>query len=176
MGTILGMVHHGLGRRLAFVAEEDLTEFLRILFIGYFVYDIGLAVTKCSALLFFSRVFPRRQTPTWFNWALYTIHALNAAWLVGIIFGTVFICRPVSKNWIPTLPGQCGAPSGLWIGSAVPSAFIDLLILLLPLPQIWSLQLTRAKRFGIIAVFMLGYGYVYSYTPILSISSGEKLT
>lgn len=162
MGTIVAMVHYGLGRRVAFVPEEDLPQFLKILFIGYFVYDVALAITKCSALLFFSRVFPRRQSPTWFNWALYTIHGLNVAWLVGIIFGTVFICQPVAKNWIPDMPGYCGPPSGLWIGSAVPSAFIDLLILLLPLPKIWSLQLTRVKRFGIIAVFMLGYWYVHA--------------
>ena len=163
MATILGMVRHGLGRRVDFVSDADQAEFMKILFAGYFAYDIALAITKCSALLFFSRVFPRRQSSSWFNWALYTMHALNCAWLVGILIGTAFICRPVAKNWIPSLPGQCGPPSDLWIGSAVPSAFIDICILLLPLPKVWSLQLSRARRLGIIGVFMLGYWYVQAW-------------
>jgi MFS family permease len=160
MVTIFSMVSHGLGRRIAFVSEEDRTEFFKYLFAGYFTYDIALAITKCSALLFFSRVFPRRQNSIWFNMSLYTIHALNAGWLIGIIAGTIWICRPIAKNWIPAMEGECGPPSDLWIGSAVPSAFIDLLILLLPLPKVWSLQLSRVRRFGIIGVFLLGYGVI----------------
>lgn len=157
MGTILGMVSHGLGRRAKTVPGEDLLEFGKVLFAGYFAYDIALALTKCSALLFFSRIFPRRQSSAWFTWCLYGIHALNASWLIGILVGTVMICQPVAKNWLTDLPGHCGPPSSLWIGSAVPSAFIDLLILLLPLPKVWSLQLSKARRLGIIGIFMLGY-------------------
>ncbi|RYP12071.1 hypothetical protein DL767_011509 [Monosporascus sp. MG133] len=154
---IFYMLSLGLGRHIDTLPPENIATSLLVIYIVYFFYDIGLFLTKASALLFFSRVFTRQTHITWFNYALWTAHALNLAWLLGIVFGTVFMCDPVAKNYIPDLPGRCGDTGALWIGSAVPSVLIDLIILLLPLPKIWGLQLSLAKKSGISIVFLLGY-------------------
>lgn len=137
--------------------SENVAASLVAIYIVYFFYDIGLCLAKASALLFFSRVFTRQTHTTWFNYALWTAHGLNVAWLLGIIFGTIFMCDPVAKNYVPDLPGRCGDTGALWIGSAVPSVLIDLIVLILPLPKIWGLQMSFAKKSGITLVFFLGY-------------------
>lgn len=159
MGICFAMLHFGLGHHMGDVMPPTkLTTFFRLLYSIYFVYDIALAITKASALLFLSRIFPKRQSPQWFNYAIYATHALNGLWLIAIIFGTVFQCNPVEKGWNPMLPtGKCGSTNSLWLGSAVPSVLIDLIILVLPLPRIWNLQMSGAKKGGITVVFLLGY-------------------
>lgn len=134
--------------------------FQKLLFVTYFISYLGLALAKASALFFFSRIFPRTTSPTWFNVGVTFAHILNIAWLVGITFGTAFNCIPVAKNWqviTETLPGKCGPTSSIFIASVVPSVFIDLAILILPLPRIWSVKTSKSRKFGLTVVFVLGY-------------------
>jgi hypothetical protein len=125
--------------------------------VGNFVYDIALFLSKIAALLFLTRVFPRTSNSKWFNYALWTTFGLHVAWPIGNVFGTIFFCWLISKNWIVTQPGHCGAQFDLLLGSTVPSVVIDLIILVLPLPKQWHLQIGRAKKVGLMAVFILGY-------------------
>ncbi|KAI9035838.1 Major Facilitator Superfamily protein [Aspergillus affinis] len=159
-GLAFAMGFFGLGHHTQFVEPKDLSIFLRLLYAIYFVYDIGLFFTKLSALLFLSRIFPWHANSKWFNYTIVATHCLNCAWLAGIIFGTVFMCNPVEKGWNPTLPGHCGTTSALWLGSAIPSVIIDLIILLLPLPKIWTLQMTTTRKMAIIGVFVIGYSVI----------------
>ncbi|KAI0383336.1 hypothetical protein F5Y04DRAFT_279044 [Hypomontagnella monticulosa] len=156
-GLLFGMVHYGLGRHVWTVPPDELAVLLKLTWANYLLYDFALFCTKTSALLFFSRVFPKTVAGTWFNIALYVVHGINVCWLLGIIFGTVFMCDPVYKNWDVMAPGTCGPTSALWIGSAVPSVCIDLIILLLPMPQIWRLSMSGVRKVGISIVFLLGY-------------------
>lgn len=82
---------------------------------------------------------------------------LNVAWLVGMILGTAFNCNPVARNWDTSLPGNCGPTSSIWIASVVPSVFIDLLVLILPIPRIWAIKTSRSRKVGLSVVFVLGY-------------------
>lgn len=125
--------------------------------IVYFIYDAGLFLTKLSVQLFLRRVFPKNNSGTWFNLGLWVAHSINLAWLIGIVFGTVFLCDPINKSWNPSMPGQCGSTSSLYIGSAVPSVTIDLIVLILPLPKLWSLHIDRSRKIGLIIVFTFGY-------------------
>ncbi|KAI2464631.1 hypothetical protein F4781DRAFT_436226 [Annulohypoxylon bovei var. microspora] len=147
----------GFGRHAAVLDIPDLLHVAKNIFVIYFLYDAGLFLTKESALLFLRRIFPAHASPAWFNRSLWIGHVLNVAWIIGIFFGTLFMCNPIEKNWNTSVPGYCGSTSGLFIGSAVPSVFIDLFILLLPVPRILSLQMNSARKFGVIIVFVLGY-------------------
>ncbi|KAI1121037.1 hypothetical protein F5Y10DRAFT_282805 [Nemania abortiva] len=129
------------------------------LYIAYFVYDFTLFLTKTSALFFYYRVFVRYMHRTWFDYALWIVYFFNVSWLLGIFFGTIFMCDPVAKGYDPNLPGYCSPIGELWIGSAVPSVAIDLFILFLLVPKIWGLEISFAKKSGITVVFVLGYRY-----------------
>jgi hypothetical protein len=154
------MVQFGLGRHFADIDPDDMLPFFTVLFAVYFIYDTALVLLKASALLFFARIFLSQQYSTWFSWCLYATHFLNIAWFLGIVFSSAFMCQPIAKSWNPTLEGKCGSTPGLWLGSAIPSVVIDLIILLLPLPMIWSLKMSTARKSGITAIFVCGYWYV----------------
>lgn len=139
------------------LSTETLYRILKLLFAIYYIYDVAIFLTKMSALLFFSRIFPKTTRPAWFTYILVATHILNVGWLIGIVVGTSVLCHPVAKNWYPALPGSCGSTSSLWIGSAAPSVAIDLIILLLPMPIIWGIKASRARRIGLVLTFGLGY-------------------
>jgi hypothetical protein len=150
-------VSRGFGRHAAVLEMPRLLYIARISWIVYFIYDARLFLTKLSVLLFMRRVFPKNASGTWFSVGLWIAHFINVAWLVGVVFGTIFLCNPIEKSYNPSIPGQCGSKSSLYIGSAVPSVLIDLIILILPLPKLWNLHADRGRRVGLIVVFTFGY-------------------
>ncbi|GAP88685.1 putative cfem domain-containing protein [Rosellinia necatrix] len=154
---IFHMISLGLGRHIRGLSDEQIAGNLLTIYVVYFVYDTALFLTKMSALLFLSRVFPRYANHVLFNWGLWITHGLNVSWLLGIVFGTLFMCDPVAKGYNPNLPGYCSDVGKLWVGSAVPSVVIDLIILLLPMPKVWGLQMSGARKIGITVAFALGY-------------------
>lgn len=157
LGISLSAIHDGFGHHLSVLPITDLTRIAKDEFIIYFLYDAGLVFTKASALCFLRRIFPREASPRWFNACFWLGHGFNIIWLIGVFFGTLFHCAPIAKNWNTTLSGHCLSTSSLFIGSAVPSVFIDLFILILPLPRLLTLHVSMSRRIGIIIVFMLGY-------------------
>ncbi|KAM7214525.1 hypothetical protein V8F06_010086 [Rhypophila decipiens] len=161
--SILG-VAKGFGRHMGVLATfgdpEDLMVIAKSTFAIYFLYNTALLLCRASALLFLRRVFPAIAAGRWFNITVWITHGMNVAWWIGCIFGTIFHCNPVEKNWNAAVEGECLPNSGMFIGSAVPSVFIDLVILLLPLPLLWHIKVSAAKKIGIIMIFILGYGVI----------------
>lgn len=156
IGVCFSAVHDGYGRHLSVLPSSKILRVAKDEFVIYFLYDASLFFTKASALLFLRRIFPPQASPKWFNISLWVGHALNLLWLIGICFGTLFMCQPIAKYWNTSLPGHCGSTSSLFIGGVVHSA-IDLFILLLPLPRLWYLHMGWGQKVGITIVFLLGY-------------------
>lgn len=74
---------------------------------------------------------------------------MNLAWLIGISLGTGLNSAP-GKD-------QCGLLSNLHIGTSIPSVFIDLFILILPMPMVINLRMGMARKLGLVVTFTLGY-------------------
>ncbi|KAH7304048.1 hypothetical protein B0I35DRAFT_445776 [Stachybotrys elegans] len=175
--VLIRWVDIGFGRHIWTLPPENIAEFSVLVFASYFLYDTALFLSKASALLFFGRIFPHYTNSTLYNTALWTTHALNLGWLIGIVFGTIFFCSPVSRGWDPTVPGSCGTNTDLFIGSAVPSVVIDFFILLLPLPKIWNLQTSKSTKYAVSVVFVLGYSVIVLSIGRLAtvLTSGDAL-
>ncbi|KAI1392014.1 uncharacterized protein F4822DRAFT_113165 [Hypoxylon trugodes] len=149
-----------LGQHIRAIPPEDAVLFLKLFFISDLLFDFSLFLTKVSALLFFTRIFPLYTTSRRYNVVLWIIHGLNIAWVIAVLLLTVLSCTPVRKVWLPTTSGYCQPLTPAYLGSATGSVFIDLLLLILPLPRIWSLQTSLARKFGITLVFVLGCAVV----------------
>lgn len=163
------MINEGFGRHIATLDIGQILYLSKMNWAGNFVYDASLFLSKLAALMFLVRVFPRVSNSKRFNYALWTTFALNVAWLIGNIFGTIFFCWPISKNWIPIEPGHCGTEFDMLVGSAVPSVVIDAIVLILPLPKLWHLKIGRAKKVGLMSAFILGYWSVTAATCALEV-------
>ncbi|KAI1260513.1 hypothetical protein F5Y18DRAFT_419999 [Xylariaceae sp. FL1019] len=154
-GMSLKLIDLGLGLHIDDVPPDNVERFLKLLWIIYYIFDTGTAMAKSSALFFYARVFG--STNSRFRYALWVVHAMNVAWTVTILFHVIFMCTPIEKAWKVTLPGNCVNTGLLWLGSGASSLGIDILILLLPLPMLWRLQMKPHRKLLITVVFITGY-------------------
>lgn len=151
----LKLIDLGLGIHIQAVPPDNIEPFLKLLWAIYYIFDTGTAVSKSSALFFYARIFG--VTNTRFKYALWLVHAMNIAWLIAILLSVTFMCNPVEKAWKPALDGHCLNTGLLWTGSGITSLIIDVIILVLPLPMLWKLQMKAIRRVQITGVFICGY-------------------
>lgn len=146
----------GLGKHVSQVSDGDLTKGLTLLYATYPLYDLAISLPKLSALFFYARVFTTHGD-SWFTRSLWATGALVIAWLIFAIPSSIFQCTPVSKAWYVIVPGHCINLSDWWLGSAISSVIIDFIILILPLPVLWRLQLRPLRKCLVTAVLICGY-------------------
>lgn len=78
-----------------------------------------------------------------------------------MLFSGFIFCMPVNAFWDVSLgggnrSGHC-LPDGLvWFTNAGLQIFTDLVIMIMPMPLIWRLQLPRLKKIGVILIFCVG--------------------
>lgn len=94
--------------------------------------------------------FAATQYVTW------TIIVLQACWLVQTLLIGFLICRPVQKNWDPTAPGVCGSRVAGYTSVSVVNVIIDCLMLILPLPMVFNLQVKNGYKIGLFSIFSIG--------------------
>ena len=80
-----------------------------------------------------------------------------AAFWTGLILTGFLICRPIAYNWDKTLRGECGSTMDEEIAFAVFNMVIDGMIVVLPMPTIWGLQMPVKTKISICCIFGLGF-------------------
>ena len=68
----------------------------------------------------------------------------------------IFQCRPLNRVWDPTVKAECIDTSKVWIVMASMNVLTDFLILCLPLPQLWRLQMRRETKLQVMGIFSIG--------------------
>lgn len=113
-----------------------------------------LTFTKVSILLFYRRIFRGRL----FDYLVLTLGAVVAAWGISFFFATLFECFPISQVWTTFYgqPRHCYQYLPMFYGTAVSNMIIDFMIIALPWPMIWRLQMPTRQKFAVGGVFTLG--------------------
>lgn len=82
------------------------------------------------------------------------------------------ICRPVQKNWDPTSPGVCGDRIAGYTAVSVVNVIVDILMLVLPLPMVFRLQVKQGYKVGLFSIFGIGIvTVVFSVVRLRSLKS-----
>ena len=93
---------------------------------------------------------------------------------ISLVLQTFLLCRPFAKIWDGLLPGTCASGKAIFLASGIINIVIDLIMIILPMPLVWQLQMSQQRKFALSAVFALGILYVFPSTPsnaiILTIS------
>ena len=76
--------------------------------------------------------------------------------LIALPF-VVVQCIPVRKAWIPIIPGHCIDTFSWSLGIATVSVIIDVYIMLLPVPILWSLHAGRKRKMLLTGFFFCAY-------------------
>lgn len=90
---------------------------------------------------------------------LWITQAVNLTNGLIFIFVGVFQCSPISLAWTfwtGETGGKCIDIVKLALAHAAINIGLDVWILILPLTQIWTMNLAPKKKFGIIFMFSLG--------------------
>ncbi|PYH93222.1 hypothetical protein BO71DRAFT_355726 [Aspergillus ellipticus CBS 707.79] len=174
VGFIFGMIHEGMGVHADQLPAWRIVLIAKFLLVAEILYVFNLVWTKLSILLMYYRIF---HFPYFKKWA-YIIGTFVILWVICITFMFVFICVPVQKVWEPSLPGHCINQVGTWIANAASTIATDLVILLLPLPQVWKLQLRLSEKVALTIAFGLGFFVVfasaYRFTVLFSYTATDS--
>ncbi|KAK4201137.1 hypothetical protein QBC40DRAFT_264379 [Triangularia verruculosa] len=158
VGFIFAMYGAGMGIHADKVPMDDIVRMAKFLVVAEILYVFNLVWTKMAILFMYYRIF---RFP-YFKKMAWCISAFIIAWVITITFLFIFICVPVEKLWYPHLPGKCINQVGTWISNAISTILSDIAILVLPIPQVWKLQLRQSEKIGVTVAFCLGFFVVFA--------------
>ncbi|KAI6350726.1 hypothetical protein MCOR25_010441 [Pyricularia grisea] len=156
------MVPHGTGKHVWAGPADAAMVWAIGLFISEMVYTLTLCFVKYSTLCLYWRVFAtsnRNRIPIWILVGLVT------GWGIAILLSSIFQCVPSQSWWqrfdpvnpMPPSEYNCGVDSrNFFIGNSIPTIITDVMIIALPIPYVWSLQMRVAHKIGVLGIFLLG--------------------
>ena len=117
------------------------------------LYNPTILFTKASILILYLRVFnPVHRTVI----ILHVVLWANFTFYFTATFVEAFPCVPIRKVWYPLLEGHCFDQLAGQTASAAINTFSDFVILLVPIANIWGLQLYTKGRLGLLLIFGFG--------------------
>ena len=124
---------------------------------GVWVYNLALTMTKIAILVQYLRIFPLKC----FRKACFSVLGFVVAWGAWTILSSILICTPVAFSWDKSVPnGRCMNQLILWVVNAGVNIIQDVVIFLLPLFVVRTLQIAKAQKKALFAMFGLGAWYV----------------
>ncbi|KAK6855205.1 hypothetical protein PG995_008737 [Apiospora arundinis] len=160
--SVLYMVPNGTGRHVWAAPPIAVKAWAIGLFISEICYTITIASIKWSTLCFYWRIF---NTRTSIRIPIWTLASIVGMWATAVILVTILQCIPIQAFWQrydpfnPISPDEffCGVQlNPFFNGNSIPNIITDGLIVLLPLPYVWQLQLRRPQRIAVAGIFALG--------------------
>lgn len=116
-------------------------------------YVVTNGIVKLSILAFYLRIFTvsRRFTVLcWINIVFCT------ALMICFVLVIVFQCTPISNAWVLAPQGYCiDFNAATWAYSGV-NVLQDLIVIVLPVMEVYALQMSLRKKIGVIMIFVLG--------------------
>jgi len=117
------------------------------------LYLFAVMFIKISILILYLRLFKVKRL---FRYLDFTLMALAIGYCTSLLLAILFGCQPLARTWNSSIPGKCVKLVAIDFTIGGFNIFTDAAILVLPLPLIWKLQITRARFIGLFAVFSTG--------------------
>ncbi|KAJ5880796.1 uncharacterized protein N7473_011849 [Penicillium subrubescens] len=136
------------------VPETEFIKFQKASYATTLIYVPMVFIIKVALLAVMGRVFaPHRRKIK----VIYISIVIMLCYYIPALFIKIFFCEPISAYWLGTLNGgKCLDQRKVIIADSVISIAGDLWILVLPVPLIWSLQMTSAKKMRVIGILGAG--------------------
>ncbi|KAF2799237.1 hypothetical protein K505DRAFT_266182 [Melanomma pulvis-pyrius CBS 109.77] len=145
-----------VGRHQAYVLEFEpkaIVSWAQTLFVTELIYGLLMALEKTAILLLYLRLF---QIHRWVRLTTYAL--ITFIWMWGIIESLVaiFQCKPVAFQWNKNLEGTCIDQIAYYRYVRVPNVVHDIVMLVLPMPVVWKMQIAVRQKLALICIFSLG--------------------
>ena len=116
-------------------------------------YVISICLLKMSVLLLYVRLSPA----TWFRIPVYFMMFVVVGFNFANLIALFASCSPLDKSWdLKITTGHCFNRAQQSVASGYYNVFTDAILLALPLPTVWGLQLPFKQKLALTAVFATG--------------------
>ncbi|GKT83808.1 CFEM domain-containing protein [Colletotrichum tofieldiae] len=120
------------------------------------LYLGALPVTKISILLFYLKIFPKREIKL----GCWVLIGLNVAYFIVFELISIFQCTPVEgawRAWDKEFPAKCNNINIQGWAAAIANILLDLATLILPLRELYNLSLSTKKKVMVMMMFCVGF-------------------
>lgn len=114
---------------------------------------VATVCVKLSVLLLYTRIFSTRAFRRW----SYGLMAMVGCYFVAFMALFMTICEPIDQLWNPVPDGKCRDTSIQEFTSVSFNLVTDLVILILPLPWLWGLQMPLRNKIAVSIMFCIGF-------------------
>ncbi|KAJ6161159.1 hypothetical protein N7470_004555 [Penicillium chermesinum] len=169
---------YGGGYNIDDVSEAHQTLFKKFCYVATTLYCPMALSVKIALLAILTRIFSPYRGKVWF---IYIFLACLCCYYLAALIVKIRICDPIPMYWLGPLPGgSCLDQRAALIADSVISMVSDTIILILPLPLTWSLQMSRNRKLRVIGLLSAGglaTGFsVYRLVLVLSRGSSPNQT
>lgn len=150
-GLELASANLGFGLHFWDVYVSKAARLLQMFFTVEIFYTWIKLIAKASIIFLYMRVFTAR----WFRFACYACLGYCFLSLTIFTFVIAFQCTPVEAVWNRFISGKCLDVNAIGYSGAVLSVVEDLVLIVLPIPELRKLQISGRKRIGVGLMFAL---------------------
>ncbi|ORY13907.1 hypothetical protein BCR34DRAFT_672729 [Clohesyomyces aquaticus] len=151
--VVIAVVYGGLGKSIFTLMPENIPLVFKALTAVSTLWATTVAVVQLAILALYVRIF---KVIRWHAYTCYAAMVVVLAWWASTFITLVTTCIPLDKFWTPGKPGKCIEVRPFCIGSGLTHVFIDIFILVFPLPIIWRLHTARSNKITISIACLLG--------------------
>lgn len=142
----------GFGVHVWVVDPRQAIPLLRFYWISQQLYILDQLLTKISLLALYLRVFPKRWIQLTARYGIFVMIVQETIFYFLILLR----CIPVSGSWDIRQKSQCLDLNAIGFAGAILGIAEHFAILVMPLPELWKLKLSKRKRIMLAFVFSLG--------------------
>ncbi len=151
------MVHlTGAGHHLPAVIIQHgpakLVVWSKCIYASIWIYSVAVILPKMSILCLYLRIFVQKPHRI----ATYVLMGVIIAHGISTVLAATFECTPVSYLWDRTIGGHCFDAVAFYRLASLPNIITDVFMLCLPMPMIWRLKLSTARKISLTFVFLTG--------------------
>ncbi|KAM7185121.1 hypothetical protein V8F20_011935 [Naviculisporaceae sp. PSN 640] len=167
----IGTTYNGFGLHVKTLAPETLSQGLFLWWFAQITYKISLQLTKISLLQLYLRIFS--HLIPWFKRTAYVLIAVLALYTVATCSVSFAQCTPITDAWAVVSPPppsaeqdpnraimrpakNCINLKAFFIFNGVFALLTDLIVLLVPIPMIYTLNPARHQKVALVPLFALG--------------------
>lgn len=136
------------------ISIEKYGYYSRLILAAPLVYAPCCALSKITLCIFYSRLSPSRA----YLAAVWATVFVCAGAYIGVFFSLIFACKPIAASWNPLLLGTavCVNRGAIYIATAVLGIVTDVMLITIPIPTIWGLQMPTKQKIGVTLIFCIG--------------------
>lgn len=107
---------------------------------------------RISAIMLSKKIVSRLNQ----RWIWRSLLILSVLYGLVIILEIFLICRPMAVDWNASINGKCGNQIVSYVVLEILGLLLDFIIIMMPIPIIWSSHMNRARRFRFSIIYSIG--------------------